>query len=250
MMDAAALMDAALCTVLPLDQSEELQLDRAGLLLEAGLAQRDARLLDQAGRDLRALVEAASPDYRPLTRARALTLCAAGLGALATLADDGAAMEQAHLLFEAAADQFTPDHSPLDWATIQIVRAGSEPTTIKSLLEAEALTAEPGAILAALARERRIASEATEAEAAGDRKALDRMAETVRTRLTAGASPIDWAADQIAMAAIALSRHALGGPSAAGLGFALVEAADVAREWGAPALAARATGLRRQLVTA
>src|SRR5690606_3370135 len=70
--DAAALLDAALHEAgrLPPTALDDLRLERAALALEAGVARRDPRLLDQAGRDLRALIESASPDQRPLTRAR------------------------------------------------------------------------------------------------------------------------------------------------------------------------------------
>ena len=124
MMDASALLDSALHDLTRREEltveTAEAQLDRASLALEAGLKRGDARLLDQAGRDLRALVETASPEYRPVTRARALTLCAAGLSALAALAGDADAREKADEMFDAAADAFTPDHSPLDWAADQI----------------------------------------------------------------------------------------------------------------------------------
>ena len=104
MLDAAALLDAALhgAKGLPPTVSDDLRLDRAALGLEAGVARRDGRLLDQAGRDLRMLVESASPDYRPLTRARALALAGAGLMALARLAKDEAATVQGQALFAAA----------------------------------------------------------------------------------------------------------------------------------------------------
>ncbi|PSJ19085.1 hypothetical protein CVH10_24700, partial [Halomonas sp. ND22Bw] len=71
LMDAAVQGDAA--------QDLDLRMDHAALALETGVVRRDVRLLDQAGRSLGALVEAASPDHRPLTRARALALCGAGL---------------------------------------------------------------------------------------------------------------------------------------------------------------------------
>jgi AraC-like DNA-binding protein len=166
MLDAAALLDAALhgAKALPATVSDDLRLDRAALGLEAGVARRDGRLLDQAGRDLRVLVESASPDYRPLTRARALALAGAGLMALARLAKDEAATAQGQALFAAAADQFTPDHSPLDWVAVQLAPGDTE-TPLSRLCEAESLTREPGLILGALARERRLAAETALAEA-------------------------------------------------------------------------------------
>ena len=149
LMDASALMDAALHGAGGDDV--ELRMDRAVLALDAGVVQRDARLLDQAGRDLGALVEAASPDHRPLTRARALALCGAGLSALAAVAGHAEAHAQGRTMFDAAADQFTPDHSPLDWAAIQVVRAGEEALPLMILSQAEALTQGQGLVIGALA---------------------------------------------------------------------------------------------------
>ncbi|MDQ8030026.1 MAG: hypothetical protein REJ23_14970, partial [Brevundimonas sp.] len=59
LLDAGALLDAALhdARSLPPTVTDELRLDRAALSLEAGVRRRDARMLDQAGRDLRTLVE-------------------------------------------------------------------------------------------------------------------------------------------------------------------------------------------------
>lgn len=247
LLDAAALLDVALHGLTP-DNSpiaDDVRLDRAGLALEAGVARRDARLLDQAGRDLRSIVEGSTPEYRPLTRAKALTLCGAGMKALAELAGDAEAMRQGQAMFEAAADEFTPDHSPLDWVAIQIVR--SDPaSSLSSLALAQALSEGSGLILGALARERRFAREAALAEADGDRKTLSTLAARLRGRLTDQSgheTPLDWAADQIAMAHVHLALGRLSGHQATGIGMSLVEAATTARELGAPALAARAEAL-------
>ena len=243
LMDAAALLDAALhsARALPPCAGDELRLDRATLALEAGVARRDGRLLDQAGRDLRALVESASPDYRPLTRARALALAGAGLMALADLAGNEAARLQGSELFDAAADQFTPDHSPLDWIAVRLARSADD-TPLLVLAEAEALGREPGLILGALARERRIAAEAVLAETMGDVEALTGLEAIIRRRLAEASriEPLDWAVDQIGMARLALSRARLTGTQPRAVGMLLAEAAATAREQGALVLARRA----------
>lgn len=242
MLDAAALLDAAVhgARGLPRTLGDELRLDRAALALEAGVARRDPRLLDQAGRDLRALVEAASPDYRPLTRARALALAGEGLVALARLARDDAATAQGRALFEAAADQFTSDHSPLDWVAVQLTQADGD-TPLLPLAQAETLTREPGLILGALARERRLAAEARLAEAMGDVAAIVGMEAVVRTRLAERPiHPLDWAADQIGMAHLMLARSRLTGVQPTAIGLILAEAIETAREQGASAVATRA----------
>ncbi|MBW8304873.1 MAG: hypothetical protein K0M78_13285 [Brevundimonas sp.] len=243
LLDAAALLDAALhgARALPPPAGDELRLDRAALALEAGVARRDGRLLDQAGRDLRALVEAASPDYRPLTRARALALAGTGLTALAELAGNDAARKQGRELYEAAADQFTPDHSPLDWVAVRL--AGPEADTPLLLLaEAEALSREPGLILGALAGERRLAAEAALAESMADVEALTGLEAIVRRRLetTVRVEPLDWAADQIGMARLAMAKGRLTRTAPRAVGLMLAEAMETARECGAQALMQRA----------
>lgn len=239
---------------------DELRLERAALALEAGVIRRDPSLLDQAGRELRRLVSAADPDRRPLSRARALTLCAAGLSALASLAGDEAAHAQARILFDAAADQFTPDHSPLDWTAIQLARSavpGAVP--LASLLQAEAVSAGMGLTLGALARDRRLEVEARSAETAGDAERLDRMAEEVRRRLRMRRrsaqrheledryidnGDLDWAVDQIGLARLeAASGRLAGERTATAAAFALFEAAEIARDRGAPQLAEAAEAL-------
>lgn len=226
--------------------TDDLRLDRAALALEAGVTRRDPVLLDQAGRDLLRLVENASPDYRPLTRARALTLCGAGLSALAALANDETAREQGRIMFEAAADQFTPDHSPLDWATIQIVRGGMPgAVSLTALRQADALTAGQGLVIGAMARDMVIEGEIAAASSIGDLPRLANAEAIVRRRLTetTPTSDLDWAVDQIAMARIAQARSLLTGGDAGTSGLALFEAAEVARERGLPGLAARAQTL-------
>lgn len=243
LLDAAALLDAALhgARALPPAAGDELRLDRAALALEAGVARRDPRLLDQAGRDLRALVESASPDYRPLTRARALALAGAGLMALAELAGNEAARIQGRELFEAAADQFTPDHSPLDWVVVRLAQVRDD-TPLLQLSEAEALSRQPGLIVGALARERRMAAEAALAEAMADIGALAGLEGVIRRRLADAIrpQPLDWAADQIGMARLAMARGRLTGTEPRAVGLMLAEALETAREWGAPALMQRA----------
>jgi hypothetical protein len=253
MLDAAALLDAALhgAKALPPTVGDDLRLDRAALGLDAGVARRDGRLLDQAGRDLRVLVESASPDYRPLTRARALALAGAGLMALARLAKDEAATAQGQALFAAAADQFTPDHSPLDWVAVQLAPGDAE-TPLSRLTEAESLTREPGLILGALARERRLAAETALAEAMGDVEGLTGLEAVVRRGLaqSAGAQPLEWVADQIGMAHLALAKARLTTCEPRAVGMMLTEAMETAREWGATALVQRAALLQIQAAAA
>lgn len=243
LLEAAALLDLAVHGLdgSPDPLAEAVRLDRAGLTLEAGVTQRDARLLDQAGRDLLALVEACPAERRPLSRARALTLSAAGLTALAALADDTVAHEQGRALFEAASDQFTPDHSPLDWAAVQLASQGTGARLVA--VDAICRAAGPGLVLGALARERLTATRVAAAEAAGDPAALDAVAGELRRRIATPAAPLDWAADQIGLARVAAARARLFDAPRGEVGLMLASAADVAREVGAPVLAQVAEGL-------
>lgn len=247
-MDAAALMDAALHALQRHNPTEaaDLRLDGAALALEGGILQRDARLLDQAGRDLQALVEASSPDTRPLTRARALALCAAGLSALAAMAGDEGALDSGRALFDAAADQFTPDHSPLDWVAVQVARAVDPATPIQPLIRAEALTAGHGTVLGGLAMDLLVAREVATAASQGDLLALARIEIRVRRRLAdrVGApSAVEWAVDQIAMARVMIARAELLGIDPDQAAFILAEADEAARGLGVTVLADRAKAL-------
>ncbi|MFN5081796.1 MAG: hypothetical protein ACK5WW_03880 [Brevundimonas sp.] len=253
--DALALADAAQvegqAAGLPVPWLDELALERAGALLEAGLADRDARLLNQAGRDLRGLVEAAEPERRPLTRARGLALCGAGLGALARLAGHRDATRQAAAMVEAATDLFTADHSPLDWAAVLVARGDLErPPSLAHLKAVERLLSPDASILAAALRERRLEQEALTAEKAGDLGALERIEASLRRRLGARAAGVaepprafDWVADQIALGHVAAARGRLLGRPSRLPRVALTEAAALAREEGAFGLAARAEAL-------
>ena len=233
---------AALGPARGLDE-DALRLDHAALTLEVGIEARDPRLLDAAGRELRELIEAASPDYRPLTRARALALCAAGMTALAQLAEDPRAADQAEALFESAAGQFTPDHSPLDWAAIQVVKAEAGAATLMDLARAEALTANGGLVVGALSALAKRREEVRLAEAGGDLAGLNALEAVLVKRLGAGPAALDWAATQIALAEIALARRRLTGAEPHALGLILTEAAACAREEAAPLLAWRAERL-------
>jgi hypothetical protein len=171
--------------------------------------------------------------------------------ALARLAKDEAATAQGQALFAAAADQFTPDHSPLDWVAVQLAPGDAE-TPLSRLTEAESLTREPGLILGALARERRLAAETALAEAMGDVEGLTGLEAVVRRGLaqSAGAQPLEWVADQIGMAHLALAKARLTTCEPRAVGMMLTEAMETAREWGATALVQRAALLQIQAAAA
>ena len=223
--------------------SEDLQLDRAALSLEAGLLTRNAMLLDRAGRELRQLVESALPDERPVSRARALALCGTGMSALAAVANDPSARHQANTLFDAAAEQFTPDHSPMDWATIQLLKAERGQADPVLLDKAMTLTDQPGLILGAMVRERALAHTIYQADDIGDMTALTKVEILLRQRLARSieeTTAIDWASDQISLARVAIAMSTRLTYPTQDLGMALYEAADTATTAGVPAMACKA----------
>lgn len=245
--EASVALDAAVraAEAKGLPNADDLKLERAALALEIGVLTRDSRMLDRAGRDLSALAETFSPDRRPLSRARVLGLCGAGLSALAAAAGHPEAQAQGRMMFQAAAEQFTPDHSPLDWAAIQVAQAGEGDGPLMPLVQAEALTQGQGLVLGALARERRLAREIALAAEVGDRAGLDQIETRLRDRLpAAGKAPLDWVADQLGMARLTLARRTVGKTAPQALALGLLEAEAVARESGALVLAERAAGLR------
>ena len=115
-------------------------------------------------------------------------------------------------------------------------------TPLLLLAEAEALTREPGLILGALARERRLAAEAALGERMKDVAALTGLEAVIWRRLASSAAlvPLDWAANQIGMVHLALAKSRLTGTEPRAVGLMLAEAMETAREWGVPALMERA----------
>lgn len=204
----------------------ETRLERAGLAAFAGVRQRDPRLLDQAGRDLRLLADRTDGDFAPLTRARALAACGAGLATLGEMADRFDCVVQALELIEAALDLFTADHSPMDHAAILAARGAALvrlarltdedaalDNALASLERAGRLTTgrrlKLGAEIAVLATRLRIEA----AEAAGDLLRLSEMEARARARLASGgaaADPLGWAADQLALAEVYAALERLG----------------------------------------
>jgi hypothetical protein len=176
-------------------------------------------------------------------------MAGAGLRALAAMAGDPDSVLNGRALFETAADQFTPDHSPLDWVGVQLAHA--DQASLATLSQCEALTREPGLILGAMARERRVAVETNLAQVMGDLKALSSLETTIKARLLLPTlKPLDWAAEQIGLARIGMARARLMGVEARGLGMVLSEAALTAREQGAETIARSAEAALQELTPA
>lgn len=217
---------------------DSFRLERASLSLQTGVLKRDIDSLTRSSRDLHAVIDSAAPEERPMTRARALLLAAAGLRALGAMAGDMSAWSQGETLMTAAGELFTPDHAPLDWAAVQL--AGH--ATLADLRLAEALTDEPGLILGALALHARSNAELALASATGDVRILEALRQTLVRQLQGNPSPVTWSAIQLALADLAVARGRLSGVAEPNLGLMRAEAELTAREAGAMALADLARG--------
>jgi len=225
----------------------ELRIEQASLSLEIGLMTRDLSRVDKAGQDLKALVQEAPVDQKPITRGRALALCGIGMLALADIAKDEVARQQGFSLLKASSDQFTMDHSPLDWAIIQLMRSeADDKLPLITLVQVEALTEDHGLIIGAEARERRMALEICEAEHCRDLVGLKHLEARILTRLRVRPpvpAPLNWVSHQIGLARIFLAHNRLTGETRRDIGLILIEAAETARELGAISLAERAQSL-------
>lgn len=256
---AAALLDAALHfdTRRPSDgdawrtaRAVELRLERAELSVRAGLRWKDARLLEQAGRDLTGLMDQLDADLLPVTRARAVRSCGLALSALGEMAGRPEAMEQAVELLAAGRDLFDEDHSPLDagamlsaqaetlirWQTAQptreLLKAGED-----MLTRAWKLCATRSNGLEVEIRLRAARIKTLLAAEQGDVTALSAQEARLRQRLARGAATPDaviWAVDQLCLAGVYEALDDLGcRPSRAwAAAYARQEAVEVLREAG------------------
>jgi hypothetical protein len=86
----------------------------------------------------------------------------------------------------------------------------------------------------------------------GDVEGLTGLEAVVRRGLaqSAGAQPLEWVADQIGMAHLALAKARLTTCEPRAVGMMLAEAMETAREWGATALVQRAALLQIQAAAA
>ena len=259
---AAALLDAALHGMETLAGQRRLRdpwvavdlaetrLERAGLGALAGVRHKDPRLLDQAGRDLRLLAERTDGDFAPLTRARALAACGAGLAVLGEMAGRADCVAQAVDLLDGAADLFAADHSPLDHAAI----LGARGSTLLRLAEMdqddrareEASACLDQACILSGGRRLKLGTEISIlamrarircAEDAGDPLALSALEARAKARLADGGAardPLGWAADQLVLAGVYEALDRLGSePSrAAAAALARAGAAEVFEEEG------------------
>jgi len=254
---AAALLDAALHLdsrrssdpdVWRLTRAVDLRMERAELALQAGLRWRDERLLDQAGRDLRLLMDHVDGDLLPVTRARAMRACGLALSALGEMAGQPGAMEQAIELMSDARDLFDEEHSPLDAGAIlaaqaqTLVRWQGQAPVAPLLKSAEDMLTRAWKLCAtrstALEIEIRLGAARVKtmlAAAEGDVTALSHQEARLRQRLVRGTSdPVAWAVDQLCLAGVYEALDELGCRPSRGWAAAYVraEAAEALREAG------------------
>jgi hypothetical protein len=226
----------------------DLRMDRAELALQAGLRWQDERLLDQAGRDLRVLMEKVDGDYLPVTRARAIRACGLALSALGQMAGRTEAMEQAIELMTVGRDLFDEDHSPLDAGALLAAQADTllrwqEAAPVVQLLKsAEDLLTRAWKLCAtrstALEVEIRLRAARVKTLLAyhdGDVAALSGQESRLRQRLARGAAdPVAWAVDQLCLARVYEALDELGCQPARSwaAAYARTEAAETLRESG------------------
>jgi len=222
---AAALLDAALHLdgrrsgdndAWQLVRAVELRLERAELSLQAGLRWQDERLLDQAGRDLRLLMDHVNGDLLPVTRARAMRACGLALSALGHMAGRAEAMEQAVELLAGARELFDEDHSPLDAGALLAAQAETlicwqeaQPTDqlLRSaedmLTRAWRLCATRSTGLEVEIRLRAARVKTLLASGQGDVLALSNQESRLRQRLGRGSTDaVAWAVDQLSLAGV------------------------------------------------
>lgn len=261
---AAALLDAALHELeaapgrldpwLKVDAAE-VRLERAGLGFSAGLREACPALLDQAGRDLRGLIAACDADYAPITRARALAACGAGLSLLGEMAGRNESLEHGLGLIRAAGELFTPDHSPLDSAAVRAAEGaallrleratgadGLAEGAMRALLEAARATSGSGLRLGVEIAALRARLEIAAAVRAGDLIGLASLEARTRARLARGRAeedPVAWALDQQTLAGVYRGYDRLGarGDRREATALAQSMAGEVLREQGFAELA-------------
>lgn len=256
---AAALLDAALH--LPagrisdpdswrMVRAGDLRLDRAELTLQAGLRWKDERLLEQAGRDLRVLIDSLDAHLLPVSRGRAVRMCGLALASLGAAARRAEVIEQSVEMLACARDLFDVEHSPLDAAAILSAQAETmvrwqESAPVTQLLKAsEALLGRASNLIAgrhpALEVEVRVKAARVRtllAARAGDLLALSDQESRLRLSLAtgdAGRDAVGWATAQLCLAEVYEALDDLGcQPDRrwAAL-YARKEASDVLRERG------------------
>ena len=254
---AAALLDAALHLdsrrsgdpdAWRLVRAVDLRMERAELALQAGLRWRDERLLDQAGRDLRLLMDHVDGDFVPVTRARAMRACGLALSALGEMAGQNGALEQAIELMSGARELFDEDHSPLDAGAIlsaqaeTLIRWQGEAPVAQLLKSAEDMLTRAWKLCAtrstALEIEIRLRAARVKTLLAvtdGDVVALSHQEARLRQRLARGeGDAVVWAVDQLCLAGVYEALDEMGcGPSRSwAAAYVRTEATEALREAG------------------
>ena len=236
-----------------IDDSEahEARCDRVELLIGAGLADKDRRMLELALTALNDLAPGLDGAYRPLTWARAETLRGQALAAIGDLAADAVILLQASATLSAVVDEIPIGHSPLHAArashalglamqslgeacdeeasfdrAIAAFAPALEAVDDQPLLPLRAIIAHDGAVCLARRAERR-----------GDLASLERAEAAFRDALksrSAAADPLSWAVTQVALARIYEAEADLRGDTGerADAAFALASALEVFAERG------------------
>jgi tetratricopeptide (TPR) repeat protein len=247
----AALAAAVRRSLLPHGLLDQLQCDRADVLLACGVRLGDARLLATARQVLDALSGGPASARDPLVRVRVQSLRAVAHARLGLAQDRIEDIAGAVELLVATLDGLRPEHSPLDWARLQrdlaitLQSLGEHSQTDRAFEHALScygralwITREQPilALHAALAQDQ-AACLAQRARLAAEPGMLDAAVETLRRGLAAldpARDPVGWAIAQVNLAQLYLARLDLTGREAdrASAGLALAGALDVFAEHG------------------
>lgn len=229
----------------------EIRSARAELLIAAAWRLNDAGLYAQAQTEMDILSAGLDSAYEPLSRARALALSAqarAGLGQIEDRIEDVA--KAVDILTETL-DGITPDHSPLDWARLQLALARA----LQNLAEAahadltfgralgayrlglQAVGDRPALALRAELSRGQAGCLARRAALAGDVRPLNEAILQLRQDLKSaypGRDPVGWAVAQVNLAQLYAARRDLAGgdDDRAAAAMALCGAIDVFDEHG------------------
>ncbi|CAN5336622.1 hypothetical protein BH11PSE2_BH11PSE2_06200 [soil metagenome] len=240
--------------------------DRAEVLIAAGERFKDDRRLSRAITDLQRAQASLDPAYEPLSFVRAVSLRGAALVRLGELIGEPAHIVDGVAVLAEALDHVTRDHSPLDWARVQLALAhglhmlGEATESEDAFAKAEAsfdralmvLKRQPALGLTASAAVNRAICLIRRAELNLDLFALDEAEAAFRCQLAAAEpklDPVAWAVCQMSLARIYEARWDITGRDRgerARAAMALSAALDVFAEAGMRSLADMAlTALRR-----
>lgn len=225
---------------------------RADILAGCAARLKDRTLAETAAAELKAAVAKLDPAYEPLTFGRIEALRGSAISLVGELTGDIGRLADAVDVLAGALEHVMRDHSPLDWARIQValgvaLQSLGEATESERAFE-QAVTCfdrslvvlkhQPALALRAVAANGRAACLSRSAELTGDLAVLDAAEAAFKTELAAkspGKDPVAWAVTQVSLARLYQARAEITGKDRgqrAAAAMALEAALDVFAEHG------------------